>query len=183
MIHRLAQTAVVLFALATIVGTATAIAYGNEAATTAPSHTFDESARVVAAAGLGKVNICHSMGHGGFNLINVNEKALRAHENHGDIYPVPPEGCPGDVCAEINDLAATPFLFSTVTWSDGVNTTLSYTVEAGPGPAGPWTAYPAVLSEADADYSKLILLSPTWTDAYVRVVASCGIVSDVIQIY
>ena len=39
-----------------------------------------------------KIDICHKTGNG-FMVISISSSALPAHLAHGDIYPVPPEGC------------------------------------------------------------------------------------------
>jgi hypothetical protein len=39
------------------------------------------------AQNAGKVDICHALGNGGYNLISVNMNALEAHLAHGDIAP------------------------------------------------------------------------------------------------
>lgn len=42
------------------------------------------------------VNICHTTASdkNHFTLINIDENALNEHVKHGDIYPVPENGCP-----------------------------------------------------------------------------------------
>jgi hypothetical protein len=47
----------------------------------------------VAAAPAEKVDICHSLGNGGYILINISENALQAHLDHGD--GLPGEAVPG----------------------------------------------------------------------------------------
>ena len=41
-----------------------------------------------------KVQVCHKEGNGSFHSIEVNGNALQAHIDHGDLYPVPQNGCP-----------------------------------------------------------------------------------------
>jgi LPXTG-motif cell wall-anchored protein len=41
-----------------------------------------------------RVTVCHLLGNGGYHELTFDEHALRAHEAHGDLYPVPAEGCP-----------------------------------------------------------------------------------------
>lgn len=43
-----------------------------------------------------KVDICHKEGNGSFHEIEISFFALLAHVLHGDIYPVPQNGCPSD---------------------------------------------------------------------------------------
>jgi LPXTG-motif cell wall-anchored protein len=46
-------------------------------------------------AGHTPVTVCHHLGNDGYIVITFDENALEKHlENHGDIYPVPAEGCP-----------------------------------------------------------------------------------------
>jgi hypothetical protein len=45
-----------------------------------------------------RVSICHRTGphhNPDYKEVEVNMSALNSHLRHGDIYPVPPEGCPG----------------------------------------------------------------------------------------
>ena len=44
-----------------------------------------------------KVNVCHQTGSktNPYNKISISINALDTHLAHGDIYPVPSEGCPG----------------------------------------------------------------------------------------
>jgi LPXTG-motif cell wall-anchored protein len=54
------------------------------------------------AAGQGKANpprhtpvtVCHRLGNGSYHVLTFDDSALKAHEAHGDIYPVPADGCP-----------------------------------------------------------------------------------------
>ena len=41
-----------------------------------------------------KVEICHRTGGHEYVQIEISENALPAHLAHGDLYPVPPNGCP-----------------------------------------------------------------------------------------
>jgi hypothetical protein len=34
-----------------------------------------------------KVNVCHNLGNGGYNLLSVSSSAVLAHLNHGDNLP------------------------------------------------------------------------------------------------
>ena len=47
-----------------------------------------------------RVTVCHVLGNGGYHELTFDEHALRAHEAHGDLYPVPAEGCPAETSAE-----------------------------------------------------------------------------------
>lgn len=40
------------------------------------------------------VTVCHLLGNGTYNVLTFDDNALTAHRNHGDIYPVPADGCP-----------------------------------------------------------------------------------------
>lgn len=40
------------------------------------------------------VTVCHRLGNGSFHLLTMDDSALKAHVGHGDIYPVPDNGCP-----------------------------------------------------------------------------------------
>lgn len=52
------------------------------------------------------VTVCHVLGSGSYHLLTFDDNALRAHEAHGDIYPVPAEGCPdADTAAKGADKA------------------------------------------------------------------------------
>lgn len=42
------------------------------------------------------VTVCHLLGNGSYNVLTFDDNALKAHVNHGDIYPVPADGCPAD---------------------------------------------------------------------------------------
>jgi hypothetical protein len=44
-----------------------------------------------------QVAICHVEGNGSFHEITVALPAVPAHVRHGDIYPVPASGCPGEI--------------------------------------------------------------------------------------
>ena len=57
-----------------------------------------------------KVDICHTTsGKAPYQLINININALPAHLAHGDIYPVPPGGCPTSVISGASvELSPTP---------------------------------------------------------------------------
>ena len=40
------------------------------------------------------VTVCHLLGNGSYNLLTFDDNALDAHIGHGDLYPVPADGCP-----------------------------------------------------------------------------------------
>jgi LPXTG-motif cell wall-anchored protein len=40
------------------------------------------------------VTVCHLLGNGSYNVLTFDENALAAHVDHGDLYPVPANGCP-----------------------------------------------------------------------------------------
>lgn len=40
------------------------------------------------------VTVCHLLGNGGYHLLTMDDSALKAHQAHGDLYPVPAGGCP-----------------------------------------------------------------------------------------
>ncbi len=41
-----------------------------------------------------RVTVCHVLGNGSYNILTFDDSALKAHTGHGDIYPVPADGCP-----------------------------------------------------------------------------------------
>lgn len=45
------------------------------------------------------VTVCHVLGNGGYHLLTMDDSALKAHQNHGDLYPVPAGGCPAPAAA------------------------------------------------------------------------------------
>ena len=45
------------------------------------------------------VTVCHVLGNGGYHLLTMDDSALKAHQNHGDLYPVPAGGCPAPATA------------------------------------------------------------------------------------
>ncbi len=47
-----------------------------------------------------RVTVCHVLGNGGYHELTFDEHALSAHEAHGDLYPVPAEGCPAETAEE-----------------------------------------------------------------------------------
>jgi len=49
--------------------------------------TFSMGAGSAVWKGPAKVDICHREGNGSYHLISVSEKAIPAHEEHGDAYP------------------------------------------------------------------------------------------------
>ncbi len=40
------------------------------------------------------VTVCHRLGNGGYHVLTMDDSALKAHLGHGDLYPVPADGCP-----------------------------------------------------------------------------------------
>lgn len=40
-----------------------------------------------------RIKVCHKLGNGEFNQITIDDDALEGHLGHGDVYPVPSEGC------------------------------------------------------------------------------------------
>ena len=50
-----------------------------------------------------RVTVCHVLGNGGYHELTFDEHALRAHEAHGDLYPVPAGGCPAETTEETPD--------------------------------------------------------------------------------
>ena len=171
MINRAAKFTIIFIAVLA------AFTYAGDAATS-PADESDDLARLVAAAAAPKVNICHSMGNGAFNLLNINERGLRGHARHAeDIYPVPEEGCPGGVCATIINVSITGgFPMPTVSWDDTVNSTASYVVEGFSTSTG-WSPISAIVyHEGDGSYEVMFFTSFSITS--YRVVASCGEISD-----
>jgi LPXTG-motif cell wall-anchored protein len=47
-----------------------------------------------------RVTVCNLLGNGGYHELTFDEHALSAHEAHGDLYPVPAEGCPAETTEE-----------------------------------------------------------------------------------
>ena len=43
-----------------------------------------------------KVTVCHRLGNDNYRQLEIERSALDAHLGHGDIYPVPDDGCPTD---------------------------------------------------------------------------------------
>ena len=41
-----------------------------------------------------RVEVCHLVGNGSYRVIEFDDSALDAHLEHGDLYPVPEDGCP-----------------------------------------------------------------------------------------
>ena len=88
--------------------TATAVASGTTTATRTSTSiagtatgttTQTRTATVVATEtpASGRVAVCHRTGseRNPWVQIEISRSALPAHQQHGDIYPVPPNGCPG----------------------------------------------------------------------------------------
>ena len=44
--------------------------------------------------GTTRVEVCHVEGNGSYHVIEFDDAALDAHVEHGDLYPVPEDGCP-----------------------------------------------------------------------------------------
>lgn len=59
------------------------------------------------------VTVCHLLGNGSYHLLTMDDSALKAHVGHGDLYPVPAEGCPGASASSARE--ATPPGHSPVT--------------------------------------------------------------------
>lgn len=53
-----------------------------------------------------EVTVCHVTGNG-YNLLTFNANALSAHLGHGDIYPVPDNGCPTQLPTTSPDVTVT----------------------------------------------------------------------------
>ena len=45
------------------------------------------------------VTVCHVLGNGGYHLLTMDDSALKVHQGHGDLYPVPAGGCPAPTTA------------------------------------------------------------------------------------
>ncbi|MDQ5825581.1 MAG: hypothetical protein M3441_15420, partial [Chloroflexota bacterium] len=88
-------------AMASSTGTSTATRTSTSVASTTATRTVTGTGTAMATAsrtpGNGRVAICHRTGseRNPWVQIEVSENALPAHQAHGDIYPVPPNGCPG----------------------------------------------------------------------------------------
>ena len=41
-----------------------------------------------------QITVCHTTGNGIFELTPIDDSSLQGHLQHGDIYPVPANGCP-----------------------------------------------------------------------------------------
>ena len=46
------------------------------------------------------VTVCHLLGNGSYNILTFDDSALKAHQKHGDLYPVPDGGCPDEAPAD-----------------------------------------------------------------------------------
>lgn len=85
----------------TTTATTTATRTSTSVASTTATRTVTGTATAMATAsrtpGNGRVAICHRTGsqRNPWVQIEVSENALPAHQAHGDIYPVPANGCPG----------------------------------------------------------------------------------------
>lgn len=95
------------------------------------------------------VTVCHIMGHGGYKLLTMDDDALQAHIDHGDLYPVPEGGCPGTL-EETPDptvIVATPDLTTPPQEAPGSTETPGETptlVQTPPGAPQPPQAAPVV---------------------------------------
>lgn len=81
-----------------------------------------------------RVTVCHVLGNGGYHELTFDQHALRAHEAHGDLYPVPADGCPTGTTEETlpgtttgDDSTTT----TTTTTQDGTTSQDTTTVESG----------------------------------------------------
>lgn len=167
--------ALIALALVAVLG---AVACSGDQSPTAPKIDYDIDTPLLAAGKLPKVNICHLTDDGSFNVININQNAVNGHTGHGDIFPVPEEGCPSVACATIVG-QATPgdFFRVTVSWIDSVNTTESYHIEFELAGGGWDNIGPATISsDPSGIYSEFVFVVPG-TDTF-RIVASCGAMSD-----
>ena len=54
------------------------------------------------------VTVCHRLGNGGYHVLTMDDSALKAHLGHGDLYPVPADGCPPAPAAPAKAPAKTP---------------------------------------------------------------------------
>ncbi|MDQ3930350.1 MAG: S-layer homology domain-containing protein [Chloroflexota bacterium] len=82
-------------AVASMTGTATRTS--TSVASTTATRTVTGTVTATRTPGNGRVAICHRTGseRNPWVQIEISENALPAHQAHGDIYPVPAEGCPG----------------------------------------------------------------------------------------
>ena len=78
-----------------------------------------------------RVTVCHVLGNGGYHELTFDQHALRAHEAHGDLYPVPADGCPTGTTEETLPGTTTGDDTTTTTTSTTTTTQESTTVESG----------------------------------------------------
>jgi hypothetical protein len=80
-----------------------------------------------------RVTICHRTGSpsNSYVVITVDENALPAHLDHGDVYPVPPNGCPAGVPP-----TTTPTMIPSNTPTNAPTSTSTPTEPPDPGPDG-----------------------------------------------
>ncbi|MGZ4437837.1 MAG: LPXTG cell wall anchor domain-containing protein, partial [Nocardioidaceae bacterium] len=62
--------------------------------TTATGDQGDQSRAHTNGNGHVPVTVCHLLGNGGYHVLTFDQHALPAHLGHGDLYPVPADGCP-----------------------------------------------------------------------------------------
>src|SRR5205823_5607066 len=79
-------------------GTSTPAVTATRTVVTSPTATASHvvTRTATATSCTGRVSICHLTGspQHAYREITINCHALPAHLAHGDLYPVPPEGCP-----------------------------------------------------------------------------------------
>ena len=59
----------------------------------ASGRTEPERSQAPAAPQHQRVTVCHLLGNGTYHVLSFDRHALRAHLAHGDLYPVPADGC------------------------------------------------------------------------------------------
>ena len=69
------------------------------------------------------MTVCHRLGNGGYHVLTMDDSALKAHLGHGDLYPVPADGCPTVPATQPAPGAPAPDQGSTGTGSTDTNTT------------------------------------------------------------
>jgi LPXTG-motif cell wall-anchored protein len=78
-----------------------------------------------------RVTVCHVLGNGGYHELTFDQHALRAHEAHGDLYPVPADGCPAGTTQETLPGTTTGDDTTTTTTTDSTTSQDTTTVESG----------------------------------------------------
>ncbi len=82
------------------------------------------------------VTVCHRLGNGGYHVLTMDDSALKAHLGHGDLYPVPADGCPAAPAKQPAPGAPAPDQGSTGTGStDTTSTSTTTTGTTGSGAA------------------------------------------------